>query len=135
MNGMRKPCKSAPENLNSKYLELTSHVADRFYQFDQFLVHSAFEDLPIIEYQFITAKESIMCPVDFSMHTDKPRGLSIRPVRDMDIKVSWRKPSLFPLCRQLKREYTRWWNKSKRQEGIRLSGLIVISLNSSVPEF
>ncbi|WP_168408142.1 membrane-targeted effector domain-containing toxin [Erwinia amylovora] len=94
MNGMRKPCKSAPENLNSKYLELTSHVADSFYQFDQFLVNSAFEDLPIIEYQFITAKESIMCPVDFSMHTDKPRGLSIRPVRDMDIKVSLEKTEL-----------------------------------------
>ncbi|WP_213990805.1 hypothetical protein [Sodalis sp. dw_96] len=72
LNGMIKPCDSAPESLNDEYQKLTSEVADRFYELDKYLVRSAFSGLTKDEYNVIFTPDSIIRPVHFSMRTNRP---------------------------------------------------------------
>ncbi|XBS69320.1 hypothetical protein ABK905_23250 [Acerihabitans sp. KWT182] len=53
LNGMIKPCDNAPESLSDEYQKLTSEVADRFYELDKYLIHSALSGLTKDDYNAI----------------------------------------------------------------------------------
>ncbi|MCS3433124.1 hypothetical protein [Klebsiella sp. BIGb0407] len=60
LNGLRKPCDSAPEDLDDEYTQLTTHVADSFRKLDKYLILPALSALPADEQAFISSPDSVI---------------------------------------------------------------------------
>lgn len=60
LDNFMKPCDSAPDKLDDKYSQLTTHVSNSFHQIDKYLILPALSMLPTDEQAFISSPKSIM---------------------------------------------------------------------------
>lgn len=72
LNGMRKPCKNAPESLNHEYDKLTVNVADSFREIDKYLIISAISALPDDDKTFIQSPDASIYPANAYIQMRQP---------------------------------------------------------------
>lgn len=95
MNGLIKPCKTAPESLSQEYQRLTENVADGFREIDRYIISAALNSLGHDDRTFITSPEVTIYPVSFSMKTRRGMVTAYGVAKDIDTYVNLNKTDLF----------------------------------------
>lgn len=95
MNGLMKPCKTAPESLAQEYERLTKNVADGFKEIDKYFISTAFYKLDNDDKAFITSLETTVYPVSFNMVSTKLPGIAYGFAIDRDIHIHLNETDLF----------------------------------------
>lgn len=95
MNGIMKPCESAPESLGEEYKRLTKNVSDSFYEIDKQLLGIAFENMEYDDFDFLFLKDSIIHPVSFNMKTNNIPIVAYNHVHYNDLYVNLKNTDLF----------------------------------------
>ena len=95
MNGLMKPCKTAPASLAQEYERLTKNVADGFKEIDKYLISTAFYKLDNDDKAFITSLETTVYPVSFNMVSTKLPGIAYGFAIDRDIHIHLNETDLF----------------------------------------
>lgn len=93
--GMKKPCSSAPENLDNEYVNLTRAVADSFFEIDKILIWLAISNIDENEFIFIFSPSAKIRKIHFSMHTNRPVGTVHGVGVDNDFSVYLQAADLF----------------------------------------
>lgn len=95
LNGIAKPCSTAPPSLGTEYQRLTDAVARHFYHIDKYLIWAAISTAPHKEVAFIRAATATIHPVIFTMRTHQPIWVQYGHDFDKNFAVPLNKTDLF----------------------------------------
>jgi len=95
LNGLSKPCNTAPDSLDDEYKKMTAAVADSFRKIDRYLILSAVSIIPEDEQEFIFSPDTIIYPAKFTMKTNRGTWSAYGVPYNNDINVSLSKTDLF----------------------------------------
>ena len=98
LNGITKPCRDAPDNLQDEYEKLTKSVADSFFEIDKMLSWLAISKANKNELDFIFSPDSKIKKVQFSMRTNRPAGIVHGIGVITDFEVFLKNTDLFSVC-------------------------------------
>lgn len=99
LNGIDKPCDTAPNSLSDEYQKLTTNVADSYREIDKYLIRSVLEALPQQEYNFIIAPDAEIRLADISMRTSRGSWSAYNHAYNNDVQISLLKTDLIAVKR------------------------------------